>query len=502
MLVRVIGCGAMGTGIAQVLAQAGCTVSLYDASPTAVTAAREKISQIFSTLVERGRMTAAQREAALACVIAIDEECSPGFAPDMVIEAIVEDLHEKQQLFCRIQQAFPEAICATNTSSLSVTEIASATHHPHNVVGLHFFNPVPLMKIAEVIPGIATSQRATDAALSLVEKIGHQAVLAPDTPGFLVNHVGRGLPTEALALLETRVMEPESVDSLVRDVIGLKMGPCELMDLTGLDVSHKVLHTVWEGFQYEPRLRPSFLTAPRVQAGLLGRKTGKGWFTYPRPHTEREQNVDVPRLKVAICGAEDEPEQFRGAVARLRDMIVAVGHQLVSAAESDLVVVTPWGRSVAATARACSIDPQRCVGIDALSLLLHSRPAGISIIVGEFTDPVLNNRAATLVHSLGCSVTTATDEWAPPAQRILYSMVNTACGVAQISGVKPADIDLACRLALGYPRGPLELGDSVGVELVVLLGRRLTDETADPRYRSCGWLVHRAMTGKKLFNNE
>ncbi|HCA88608.1 MAG TPA: 3-hydroxyacyl-CoA dehydrogenase, partial [Streptomyces sp.] len=281
MRIRVVGAGVMGRGIAQWAATAGHTVELADARQESVDEAVGFIAGMLGRAVEKGRVAAEDAAAAVERLVPLDSPLAPGDAVDLVIEAVREDLAVKTELFTGLEKVLPAAaVFATNTSSLSVTRIAAELAEPSRLAGLHFFNPVPLMRIAEVVPGAATRPGIPAALVELVESSGHRAVVVADTPGFLVNHAGRGLITEALALLEEDVCDPAGLDRIARDVLGLRMGPFELTDLTGLDVTSAVIDTVWQGFRHSDRLRPSYLTPNRVAAGLHGRKTGRGFYDY------------------------------------------------------------------------------------------------------------------------------------------------------------------------------------------------------------------------------
>ena len=278
--IRVIGTGVMGRGIAQLAATGGVTVELADVQPEAVAKAVEFIGGMIDKLAAKGKLDE-DPGAVKDRLVPVDAPAAPAEGVDLVLEAVREDLETKRALFADLERVCPqETIFATNTSSLSVTEIAAELADPGRLVGLHFFNPVPLMRLVEVVPGARTHGWLPDAALELVKSWGHEPVLAKDAPGFLVNHAGRGLNTEALQILAEALAEPADVDRIARDVLGLKLGPFELLDLTGLDVSHAVLESIWSGFHGDPRLRPSWLTRPRGAAGLFGRKNGEGFYSY------------------------------------------------------------------------------------------------------------------------------------------------------------------------------------------------------------------------------
>jgi 3-hydroxyacyl-CoA dehydrogenase len=253
----------MGRGIVQLAATAGMTVELADVRREAVTEAIEHVGAMVGKLAAKGKIEDPQ--AVRARLVPVDAPDAPAEGVDLVVEAVREDLTTKRELFAALERVCPqETIFATNTSSLSVTEIAAELADPGRLVGLHFFNPVPLMRLVEVVPGTRTHDWLPGEALELVRNWGHEPVLAKDAPGFLVNHAGRGLNTEALQILTEALAAPADVDRVARDVLGLKLGPFELLDLTGLDVSHAVLESIWSGFHGDPRLRPSWLTRPRV----------------------------------------------------------------------------------------------------------------------------------------------------------------------------------------------------------------------------------------------
>jgi len=276
--IGVIGAGAMGRGIAQLFASSGQQVQLFDTRAEAIDDALQFNRNLLQRAQAKGKMTEAELEATIARMQPAQKledlkDC------DLVIEAIVELLEVKQKLFADLEAIVREdCVLATNTSSLSVTRIASSAKHPGRVAGFHFFNPVPLMKIVEVVRGERTDERVIEGLVELANTAGHFPAITPDTPGFLVNHAGRAFGTEALRILSEGVATPSQIDRILRDGPGFRMGPFELFDLTGLDVSHAVMESVYEQFYHDPRYTPSFIAAQRVAAGLLGRKTGQGFY--------------------------------------------------------------------------------------------------------------------------------------------------------------------------------------------------------------------------------
>ncbi|MFJ6854272.1 3-hydroxyacyl-CoA dehydrogenase [Streptomyces sp. NPDC091271] len=495
MRIRIVGAGAMGRGIAQWAAAGGHTVELCDVRTEAVTAAVDFVRSMLERAVDKGRMSAGDRDAALERLVPLDDPWGPGPEVGLVIEAVREDLDTKAEVFGKLEQALPEsAVFATNTSSLSVTRIAASLRDPGRLAGLHFFNPVPLMRIVEVVPGAATRPGIPAALTELVESCGHRAVTVADTPGFLVNHAGRGLVTEALALLEESVADPAGIDRIARDVLGLRMGPFELMDLTGLDVTAAVIDSIWQGFRHEDRLRPSYLTPNRVTAGLHGRKTGQGWFAYgpeaPAPAPEAPVTGDADR-PVFVAGGEGA-----GDTAALRSALSAAGATVESGAEPSgraLVLVPVWGTTVAASVASLGLPAARTFGVDPLA------PAGRRRVLA--VTPAADPAAARDARAVLARAADGEDPWAVSvvrdtagsvAQRLLASVVSVAASIAERSLATPADIDLAVTTGLGYPAGPLAWGDRVGAARMLELQRALHATTGDPRHRPTRWLTERA----------
>ncbi|MFE5241694.1 MULTISPECIES: 3-hydroxyacyl-CoA dehydrogenase [unclassified Streptomyces] len=497
MRIRIVGAGAMGRGIAQWAAVAGHTVELCDVRTEAVTAAVDFVRSMLERAVQKGRTTSGDAAAALERLVPLDDPWAAGPDVELVVEAVREDLDTKAEVFGKLEQALPgSTVFATNTSSLSVTRIAASLRDPGRLAGLHFFNPVPLMKIVEVVPGAATRPEIPPFLTALVESCGHRAVTVADTPGFLVNHAGRGLVTEALALLEESVADPAGIDRIARDVLGLRMGPFELMDLTGLDVTAAVIDSIWQGFRHEDRLRPSFLTPNRVTAGLHGRKTGQGWFAYgpeaPAPAPEAPVTGDADR-PVFVAGGEGE---------ELRSALSAAGATVESGpepSEGAVVLVPVWGTTAAAAVAALGLPASRTFGVDPLP------PAGRRrvLAVTPASDPAAARDARAVLARAAdgrepYAVSVVRDTAGSVAQRLLASVVSVAASIAERSLATPADIDLAVTTGLGYPAGPLAWGDRIGAARLLDLQRALHATTGDQRHRPTRWLTERAQLGLPL----
>ncbi|MBI5471985.1 MAG: 3-hydroxybutyryl-CoA dehydrogenase [Ignavibacteriae bacterium] len=278
--IGIVGAGTMGSGIAEVAALAGIATVLTDTSEPTLTAARERIAQSIKRAVGKKRVSASEAEEANAR-ITLTPSLADLTACDLVVEAIIEDEQVKRDLFRQLDRMLaPHAILGSNTSSLSITALASATQRPDKVVGIHFFNPVPLMKLVEVVQGRHTSNDTALEAFELAQRLGKTAVLCKDTPGFIVNRIARPFYGEALRLLGEGVASAEQIDYIVKTEGGFKMGPFELMDLIGIDVNYAVTKSVYEQFAHEPRFRPHAIQKQMVDAGTLGRKAGRGFFDY------------------------------------------------------------------------------------------------------------------------------------------------------------------------------------------------------------------------------
>jgi len=490
--IGVIGAGTMGRGIVQLFAQAGHPVRCYDAVPGAAAAAVDYVVDMLRRSVDKGRLSPDAFERIRAGIsVATDLNALSGCG--VVIEAIVEDLSVKRELFRNLEGVLgEEAVLATNTSSLTVSDIAAGCARPGRVAGLHFFNPVPLMKVAEVIAAVRTTPATVQLLKSITEGTGHRAVVTADQPGFLVNHAGRGLYTEGLRVLEEQVASPADVDDVLREGMGFRMGPFELLDLTGLDVSAKVMSSIYEQFQQEARFRPSSLVPPRVAAGLYGRKSGEGWYRYEDGKQVRPAARPVPDLAGGLRVWIDP----HGAQAdELKALTVNAGLTLVPrGADADLTVVQPWGSDATSTALFLGLDPARTVAVDPVTSFGVRR----TLMLTTVTTSAARDAAHALLASDGVPVTVINDSGGFIAQRVIATVVNIAANIAQRGIASVTDLEDSVKLGLGYPHGPLEWGDRIGAARILAILRAQHEATGDPRYRPSPWLVRRVALGLPL----
>ncbi len=295
MKAGVIGSGTMGSGIAQLMAMAGEEVLIYDNNPQACERAQAKLEKIMQRLVEKERLSAEEAQAVLSRIVFVDNLMA--FADcKLVIEAVVEDLKVKCDLFERLEDiCSSDCLLATNTSSLSVTSIAAACERPQRVLGMHFFNPAPLMKLVEVVPALQTDRLWLGRVKEWLTKWGKIPVEAKDTPGFIVNRIARPFYGEALRILEEGLADEATIDWAMTELGGFRMGPFTLMDYIGNDVNYTVTETVFKAFYYDPRYKPAFTQKRLAEAGWLGRKTGRGYYVY-EPDASKPQPRKDPDL--------------------------------------------------------------------------------------------------------------------------------------------------------------------------------------------------------------
>lgn len=299
MKIGIVGTGAMGSGIAQVLATAGNEVLLYDSNPIAIERAGKNLEAQFQKLAEKGKIKFEEAETYFDN-IRLSDKLFELKDSELIIEAIVEDLEIKKELFQKLESLVSEdCILATNTSSLSIASIASACKKPSRVIGIHFFNPAPLMALVEIIPAVQTDKDLISKTKTLVESWKKLPVIAKDTPGFIVNRVARPFYGEAIRILEEGIADCATIDFAMTSLCGFKMGPFQLMDFIGHDVNYRVTESVFKEFFCDPKFKPSFTQKRLFEAGYFGRKSGKGFYDYS-PNAEQPKPNENPELLESI----------------------------------------------------------------------------------------------------------------------------------------------------------------------------------------------------------
>jgi len=488
----IVGTGIMGRGIAQIAAQAGLKALLYDARPGAAAEARDYVAATLSRLTEKGKLTAEAAQRAMSN-LQVAHALSEFSACDVVVEAIVENLEAKRELFRSLEGVVAEkCILASNTSSLQVTSIAAACAHPERVAGYHFFNPVPLMKVVEVVDGLMTAPWVGDVLTAIAKRCGHTPVRAKDTPGFIVNHAGRGYVTEALRIVSEGIGEFHDIDQILRDCAGFRMGPFELLDLTGLDVSHPVMESIYNQYYQEPRYRPSQIAAQRMAGGLLGRKSGRGFYGYEKGAQKTIPAAPAPAARPARVWVS-----ARGLGPKLKELVAKLGATIdggASPAAESLCLVAPLGHDATTTALAEKLDPAHTVAIDCLFSLEKRR----TLMTTPLTSGPMRDAAQGLLGADGVPVSLIHDSPGFVNQRVIAQIVNIASDIAQQRIAFPGDIDAAVTLGLGYPKGPLAWGDAIGADRILAILEALSAFYGDPRYRPSPWLKRRALLGVSL----
>jgi 3-hydroxybutyryl-CoA dehydrogenase len=493
----VIGAGIMGGGIAQVAAQAGQHVMLYDAREGAAVQARSKLAATLDGLVRKGRLDAEAAQATLARIAPIATLDEAGGVA-LVVEAIVEDLGVKRALLKQLEAVVgADCILASNTSSISITALANGLAHPGRLVGMHFFNPVPLMKLVEVVSGLHTDAHVAEAIVELGRAWGKVPVQARSTPGFIVNRIARPYYAETLALLQERAAAPHALDACLR-AAGFRMGPCELMDLIGHDTNFAVTQSVFEANFHDKRYVPSLVQRELVDGGLLGRKSGRGFYRYPdgapalpaatREAPERARVVTVHgagRIADALAQAAETVLVAHGA--RLaRDHDAAWTGLSIDGARLGLTDGRRAGELAAAlgAAEVAVFDRPLALPAAAGSALAYAVPASASAGWRAQVEAWLS--------ALGFTPLAVADTPGLVVARTVAMLINEAADAVQQGVCTPDGADAAMTLGVNYPAGPIEWLAGWSAHEVIGLLDRLDAHYRGERYRVSPWLRARA----------
>jgi len=522
--VGVVGAGTMGAGIAQVAAVAGRPVLIADAVPGAAARSVGAIRERVKAQVAKGRLSVDADALALRAVDSLSQLADCG----VVVEAVVEDLAAKRALFAELEGIVAtEAILASNTSSLSPTALAAPLVHPERLVGLHFFNPVPAMKLVEVISGLATAPEVADAAAELATEWGKSVVRSTATPGFIVNRIARPFYAEAWRVYEEHGTVPDAIDTVLTGAGGFRMGPFALMDLIGHDVNEAVTRSVWTAFGYDPRFAPSLAQRALVEAGWYGRKSGRGVYRYGDGGSRIETAETSEASKTAIASrttgasrttvmparvlaviehgfldADDEwePSPLRPLLARA-DVAVALGDR--DDTEAGLpsgLVELPSGalldlcEGVTATSLSAALE-RPVIVVD--RVLDAATATAIAVAPSDGCPPAALAEAVGLLRAAGLDVHVIEDTPGLIVTRTVAMLANLAVDALACQVASEPDIDTAMRLGVNYPLGPLAWARQWGLGTVLGILDSLEDWYRDGHYRASP-LLRRAALARRI----
>jgi 3-hydroxybutyryl-CoA dehydrogenase len=485
-IIGVIGAGTMGAGIAQVAATAGHQVKLMDLREGAAQAAIAQIDKVFASLVSKERMSVEDRTSTLARISAVTSLNEMSDAA-IVVEVIVENLAAKQALMRDLEAVVsPHAVLASNTSSISITAIANGLQHPQRVVGMHFFNPVPLMKLVEVVAGAETDAELAQAVFELSKRWGKTPVHAKSTPGFIVNRIARPYYAEALALLQEQAATPAAIDAMARSA-GFRMGPCELMDLIGHDINFSVTKSVFEANFGDKKYQPSLVQQALIDGGRLGRKVGKGFYdgvpavtTPQRPHAADHKLENLVLVgHTPVARALEQWLQIRGVVFE-RDTSSSWTGLLIDG----LQLRVTDGRT--ATQVAVESGHRELAVIDLP--LVSDKLMQLGVAFSSTASAAAQAQIISALAACGWQAEVMQDAPGLWAARTVCMLINEGADAVHQGVCTQAAADAAMKLGVNWPAGPFEWLQAVGVEQVVGLLDHLYAATRSERYRVSPWL--------------
>ncbi|MDE2427292.1 MAG: 3-hydroxyacyl-CoA dehydrogenase PaaC [Burkholderiales bacterium] len=499
--VAVVGGGAMGAGIAQIAAAAGHQVVLYDTRTEAAEKAIAGIHRTFTMLAEKGKMSFDLAQAS-SKRLHLASDLQQLSKAGLVIEAIVENLGIKQALFAELENIVADdCILASNTSSISITALAAKLRLPGRFVGMHFFNPVPLMALVEIIRGLATEQAVADQLYATAQDWGKNPVHAKSTPGFIVNRVARPYYAEALRLLNEQAADPATIDLIMRESGGFRMGPFELMDMIGHDVNFAVTNTVYQAYFNDPRFTPSLLQQELLSAGYLGKKSGRGFYHY---------GEDAVMPQGASEAAQDAPAQvaMRGdcvVTSALAERFSNAGMTLVAATDDDDEILFSCGDARVylcdgrtATQRAHHAQFANTIVLDlALDFLSAKR---VVLAVADQCHPSARQAVIGALQAAGYAVTCMDDVAGMVVMRTVAMLANEAADAVNQGVCDVAAVDTAMQKGVNYPRGPLQWADAIGVARIVNVLQHMAAWYGEDRYRISPLLQRKKCSGRKFYD--
>ncbi len=496
LVVGVVGAGAMGQGIVQVSVQGGMTTFVHDAREGAAEQARDKIAGRLRRLVEKGRMSSEDCEAAISRIkpcVSLEDMSGAG----LVVEAIFENLDVKRSVFQALEDVVSQdCILTSNTSSIPIASIASVCRQRDRIAGFHFFNPVPLMKLVEVIEAADTSTATVDALMEIGRLMTRTPVHVKDSPGFLVNMGGSAFTTEGFTLHHEGVARPAQIDAIMRDCHGFRMGPFELGDLTGIDVNYPVRQIIYNGYNQDPRIKTTPEHKAMYDAGRYGRKTSAGWYDYATDEMQGFKPGDMIGRDAGDYHPSGAPQPVALAIdsKELRDLCARLGLDVCDDDGQCPIVAAPIGDDATSTAIDLGVSHERLVCIDPLG----SHDVRVVIMTAPGAHKRFGDGVAAAIVASGRVVTWIGDAHGFVGQRIVAMVANLGCYMAEIGLASTDDIDLAMKLGLNYPSGPLEFVEKFGASTILQILDRAQAGTGSDRYRPTLWLRRRASLGLSI----
>ncbi|MBL4802127.1 MAG: 3-hydroxyacyl-CoA dehydrogenase [Emcibacter sp.] len=495
--VAVIGAGTMGAGIVQVAATAGHTVYIFDTSPEAIDKGIAQIEKFLARSVSKGRMDDEERISILGRI----KPCSKleDLAPaKLVIEAIIENIEVKRSVFGQLEDILDDdAILASNTSSISITEIAAKLKRPERMVGMHFFNPAPIMKLVEIIHGLVTDKEVADIAFATAEAWGKKVVHAKSTPGFIVNRVARPFYSEALRILQEGGADIPTIDSCIREAGGFRMGPFELMDLIGNDINFSVTQSVYNAYFQEPRYRPSLIQQEQVAAGRYGRKSGQGYYDYSEGATTPEPSTAASApapTEITLIGENSllDPLAKLAEEAGIK-VIKGDTEELSGFMIDDVLVLLSDGTPASELTNVLS-SPTIVFDL-ALDYKAASR---IALAKGDQVSGDDLAKAVGFFQALGKKVSVIDDCPGLIVMRIIAMLANEGSDAVYQGVTTPEGVDIAMMNGVNYPKGPMQWAQDIGLEHIFSTLDALSSFYGEDRYRTSPLLRRAVIAGKDL----
>lgn len=499
--IGIVGAGTMGAGIAQVAAKAGHPVLLFDAIAGAAKTGKENTQKGLDRLVTKGKMTQVDVDALLGRIQVVDNlsDLAPA---KLVVEAIIENLEIKQSVFAQLEDiCSQDTILASNTSSISLTQIASKLKRSSQLVGMHFFNPAPIMALVEVISGLTTSNEVARCIYETSAAWGKKPVHAKSTPGFIVNRVARPFYAEALRVVEEGATDIATVDSVIKQSAGFRMGPFELMDLIGHDVNYAVTTTVWSAFYNDPRFLPSLVQKELVDAGLLGRKSGKGFYDYSKDATQPVCQTAAKGIKPSQIIVEGDLGPAEPLVQRMIDAGLSVERRDIEDSIIDRITIghthlmlTPGMLATELQASLPFEDENDALVLFDLAIDFATTKR-ICIAGSDLADAEHLSEAAGLFQALDIDVSIIGDVPGLIVSRTLAMIINEAADTVYKQVCTIDDVDLAMLKGVNYPKGPLAWADEIGPDYVSAVIENLGRTYGEDRYRVSPLLRRKVCAG-------